>query len=257
MNDNFTNIKAQLSDYYRYRIEMHAHTTPVSPCSQVTPQELVRTYSKLGYDAVCLTNHFISLLFRDCEFYQGLSKEAQIDRYIADFETAAEEGEKCGIKVLLGTEIRFADSKEERFADKINDYLIYGVDKNILLGAYDYLGESLEVFRTNFDLPNSVFVQAHPFRSPCSPAVPSLLDGIEAYNMHTHHNQIIPHAVKFAADNKIGIVTCGSDFHHPNEGNDGTSALRTHILPNDSFELASILRSGDYIMELGGNDFIL
>ena len=49
------NVKEQLQKQYPYKIEMHAHTSPCSPCGTVTPDELVNIYSKLGYDAVVLT----------------------------------------------------------------------------------------------------------------------------------------------------------------------------------------------------------
>ena len=51
-------LKAQLSEEYRYRIELHAHTNPASGCSDVTPQEMVEIYHTLGYDGIVITNHF-------------------------------------------------------------------------------------------------------------------------------------------------------------------------------------------------------
>ena len=35
------NVKEQLQKQYPYKIEMHAHTSPCSPCGTVTPDELV------------------------------------------------------------------------------------------------------------------------------------------------------------------------------------------------------------------------
>ena len=52
-------LKTELTSNYKYRIELHAHTSPASGCSQVTPKDMAYTYKSLGYDAVTVTNHFI------------------------------------------------------------------------------------------------------------------------------------------------------------------------------------------------------
>ena len=52
-------LKSNLLSQYKYQIELHTHTSPVSDCSQVTPREMVDTYKKIGYDAVTITNHFM------------------------------------------------------------------------------------------------------------------------------------------------------------------------------------------------------
>lgn len=249
MTNNLSQIKSQLFEQYKFRIEMHAHTNPTSPCSEANPKDVIKIYSELGYSAVCITNHFISYLFSDIEIFKNLTKEQKIDRYLADFEEAYEEGKRLGINVILGCEVRFAGSD--------NDYLIYGVDRELLLKMYDYVDDTVESFRKNVPMPNSVFIQAHPFRNTCTPISPSLLDGIEAYNTHIHHNQKSPLAVRFAEENNIGIRICGSDFHHPNTGNEGSSSLRTKILPKDTFELADLLKSKDYIIDIAGYDIIL
>ena len=55
----------------------------------------------------------------------------------------------------------------------------------------------------------------------------------------------------------MNIKTAGSDFHHKGKGHEGVSALRTKTLPKDSFELAKILKSGDYLFEIGGDSIVL
>ena len=52
------------------------------------------------------------------------------------------------------------------------------------------------------------------------------------------------------------IVTAGSDFHEINVGYEAVAALRTKTLPNDSFELAKILKSGDYLFNVAGSIII-
>ena len=53
------------------------------------------------------------------------------------------------------------------------------------------------------------------------------------------------------------FVTAGSDFHHKNLGHEAVSAIRTKDLPKDSYELAKILKSGDYALEIGEDAIVL
>ena len=85
----------------------------------------------------------------------------------------------------------------------------------------------------------------------------SLLDGAETFNMHPGHNAAIGLSVKYAKENGLTITTAGSDFHHLNVKHEGVSALRTRTLPKDSFELAELLKQGDYLFEIGGEAIVL
>jgi len=243
---NITNLEDELRKEYRYRIEMHAHTKPASLCSEVLPNQLVEIYAKLGFDAVVLTNHFI---FEMSPFDSKNSIKDGMDLYLKGYYDAKKYAEKYGIKILLGSEIRFTENH--------NDYLIYGVDEKMLYDIYPLLSGGIENFRKEYKMPNSVLVQAHPFRDNMTTINSKLLDGIETYNMHPGHNSRVAMATRYAKDNAIDIVTAGTDFHHLNVGHEGAAALRTKILPNDSFELAKILKSKDYIFEIGDNSIVL
>lgn len=240
-----TELKKQLKKDYPFRIEMHAHTKPVSWCSEILPEEMAQTYRGKGYDAVCITNHFIG-----GDYLGEGTKEEKIKRYLAGYEETAKCGEKYNLKVYLGVEIRFQN-------ENINDYLIFGADKDTVSECYDYLEGTLCEFRKNVNLDRSVFVQAHPFRDAMELANPELLDGIEIFNMHPGHNGRLGFAARYAKEKGLKINTVGSDFHHKNRGHEGVSALRTRTLPKDSFELAEILKSGDYLFEIGENSIVL
>ena len=236
-------LKEQLLKEYRHRTELHAHTSPVSSCSEVSPREVVDIYHKKGFDAVVIANHFYAFAT------EGYTKEEALNRYLKDYEEAKQAAEKYSLNVILATEIRFTENS--------NDYLIYGVDRDILSVCYDYFDKGLENFRREVELPRSVFIQAHPFRNGMTECNPELLDGIETLNVHPNHNSRIGLAVRYAAENNLTITTAGSDFHHPNRGHEAVSALRTKICPKDSFHLAEILKSGDYVFEIGENAIVL
>lgn len=235
-------LKSNLLSRYKYQIELHAHTSPVSGCSQVTPKEMAETYKKLGYDAVAITNHFMYQ-------HNRISKEEYIDAFLYDFEQTKKYGDELGLKVYLGAEIRFTEND--------NDYLIFGINKEMLLEIYDLLPLGIENFRKTYDMPDGVFLQAHPMRDGMQKVDAALLDGIEVFNLHPGHNSKVGLASVYAKENNFSVVIAGSDFHHPNQRHEGVSAMRGASLPEDSFELATLLKSGDYLLEIGRNNIVI
>lgn len=238
---NIKELKKELLSQYKYQIELHAHTSPASGCSEITPKEMVETYKKLRYDAVTITNHFI--------YQDNGSKEEYIDSFMNDFELTKKYGDELGLKVYLGAEIRFTESN--------NDYLIFGINKNMLLEIYDLLPLGIENFRKNYPMPHSLFIQAHPMRNGSQNVNPALLDGIEALNMHPGHNSRVGLTSVYADKNNISIITAGSDFHHKNLNHEGVAAIRLKCLPKDSFELAEFIKKGDYLLEIGRNNIVI
>ena len=122
---------------------------------------------------------------------------------------------------------------------------------------YDLLPYGIENFRKNYSMPDSLFIQAHPFRNDMVTVDPSLLDGIEVFNLHPNHNSRVGIASLYAKENKLSVITAGSDFHHKDRKHEGVAALRTKYLPEDSFGLASLLKAGDYLFEAGRNNIII
>lgn len=230
-------LKNDLTEKYSYKIELHAHTRPVSACSEITTSELVHIYKNIGFDAVVLTNHF--------GFNEKFTKTEYIKRYMNDFYEAEQEGIKVGVKVYLGAELRFTEN--------YNDYLLFGVNEKILEEIWEYLPFGAVNFRKEYKMPNSAFIQAHPMRDGNNPISSEYLDGVEVFNMLPKHNSRIGLAAHFAKKEKISLITVGSDFHNLNKNYEGLSALRTDRLPDDSFDLAKILKSGNYLAEIGNS----
>ena len=239
---NLQTLKYELNSIYKYRIELHAHTSPASSCSEVTPKELLDTFKNVDYDAIVITNHFQ---------HQGdkMTKKEYLDFYMKDFYEAKAYGEEIGIKIILGTEIRFTENS--------NDYLIFGVNPEMLSEIYDLLPFGVDNFRKIYKMENSLFIQAHPFRDGIKKVDPKILDGIEVYNLHPHHNGRVGQAALYAKENNFKVITAGTDFHHPNLGHEGLAALKAKFIPEDSFSLAELLKSNDYLYEAGRNNLIL
>ena len=221
---------------YKYRIELHAHSNPASGCADFPAEEVVRTYSGLGFDALVLTNHYYAAALWDGEDANGY-----FERYFGDYHRACEEAEKCGIKVILGFEFRFAD--------KSNDYLVFGISEEEAKEIFPHLSGTIEDFRKNYHNPDMVLIHAHPFRNNTAETDPNLLDGVEILNLHPNHNSRVGYCAQLAR--KVdGIVTAGSDFHHANMA--GLGGIFTREMPEDTKALARILKSGDYLVDFGG-----
>ncbi len=232
------NIKEQLKDAYPYRLELHAHTSPVSTCADFPPAEVVRRYHALGASGLVITNH------ADAGARQ-MTREEWTEYYCRDYRDACREGEKLGVRVLLGMEVRFPQNS--------NDYLVYGVDEDFVARTWEYLDTDLHTFYEACRAEDRVIVQAHPFRKGMIPADPADLDGIEVFNMHPGHNSAISLAARHQAT-VGGVVTGGTDFHH--HGHEGGLLACTATLPRDSYQLARLLKRGEYVFALG-NSIIL
>lgn len=221
---------------YRFKTELHAHTNPSSPCSDFTTEEVLERYSDLGFDSLVLSNHF----------YPGMrfvdDKEKCVNAFLKDYDEAVSLSSKYNINIIFGCELCFTES--------INDYLIFGIDRDFANLAYDSMPLGLENFSKNFRHDDTLVIQAHPYRDGMTLVPPELLDGIEVFNMHPGHNSRIALASKYAKEHPSLFITCGSDFHH--EGHQGMAALLTKTEMKTSQDVAKAIKSRDYLIEING-----
>ena len=225
----------ELKQTYPIRIETHAHTKPVSACSEIAPAKMVQDYLELGYDAIAITNHFNP-------DYISMTPQKAVEFYLSDFYETRHIADGTRLRVLLGMEIRFTENS--------NDYLVFGIDEADIERAHFYLGRGLKAFYEGFHTERNIILQAHPFRDHMTRADAHYLDGIESFNMHPRHNARISLACRWARAEDF-IVSAGTDYHHP--GDAGMAAVRVKACPTDSFELASLLKSRDYLFDIGGS----
>ena len=228
-------------DKYKYKYDLHVHTSPVSKCADFPPQEVVGVYCELGFDGVVITNHFHADML-----HSHATKDDFLEFYLRDFHDAKKCGEKCGLDVILGLEIRFPESS--------NEYLVYGIDEDDVYRAYDYIFGDYETFYREFKSEKNLIIQAHPFRKSCSPQRLDIIDGIEVFNMHPGHNSCVSVTAKLASKNSELLITGGTDFHH--ESHQGMCALQTQCKITDSLALADALKSRNYIFDIWGNKIV-
>ncbi|MGI6199761.1 MAG: PHP domain-containing protein [Christensenellales bacterium] len=185
------------------RIELHAHTQEGSPCARVSAAETVAIYRRAGYDALVITNHFDDDLLADF----GATDRERVDRYLLGYERAlAAAG--AGIQVWLGMEVRLNAGVE--------DYLIYGIDRDF---CYRHADLCRLDQRALYDLcrrEGARLYQAHPCREPCAPQNPRYLHGYELNQRPGAGNRNGLVAAAFASSPALQAIS-GSDFHRPQD----------------------------------------
>ena len=219
-----------------YKYELHAHTHECDPYALLSGCELAHLYKEAGYDGIVITDHYFDMFFSQwcAGELEGASQMQQMQRWLKGFLSAREAGERIGITVLPGAEVRLDHCP--------NDYLIYGISEDFFYTAPRLdKQKSLEALLAL--MPEGVcVVQAHPFRDGMSVQSPKGLFGMEVYNGGTERfrNQL---ACSFAEHYQLA-KTSGSDIHHISAlAKGGIMTDRRICTPND---LSSVLRSGEY-----------
>ncbi len=226
----------EIINEYKYKSELHVHTSPVSKCADFLPEEVVRRYAEAGVDSIVITNHLSPFFFskngRGAEFY------------LNDYYKAKVAGDALGINVILGAEIRFEENA--------NDYLVYGISEDDIEKMISYIPKTLADFYKEFKNDKNVILQAHPFRSREGGAVAPVeyIDGIETFNLHPGHNSGPGFSTRFAKEN--GLLVCGgTDYHHPDH--EALCLTRSKYILRDSYDVAELIKSKDLLFDMSGH----
>ncbi|AEF85010.1 putative PHP domain protein [Treponema primitia ZAS-2] len=219
-----------------FRIDPHVHASETSACSWISGSDMAAQYKALGYDGIAITDHLhegyiSSLPCRD-------NWDACVDKYLSGYRAAKAMGEKVGLALIFGVEIRFTESD--------NDYLLYGMDEQFLRAhPYPYRN-GLEDFYNNYH-DKLLIIQAHPYRGGGDNIRPRFLHGVEAVNDSPRHDSHNQQAFALAEEHSHLIRTCGSDAHRPGEL--GRAAMVFDFPVHDSLAYKEALEKGAYHME--------
>lgn len=176
----------------------------VSKCGKTPARDIVRLYSELGFDTIFITDHINGATF---DRWGDIPWEEKIDKFLSGYEIARDEGDKLGVRVLCGAEICF--KKPEGCH---NDYLVYGIDRDFLLGRENLHHGSLAEFYPYAKEHGVTIIQAHPYRAhECYPAH-DFVDGFEMYNAHPRHNNFNDEALALVLERDC-LRAVGSDVH--------------------------------------------
>ena len=186
-----------------YRVEMHYHNKEVSPCSPTPAAESIPLMKEHGIDAAIVTNHYAGYLLEKRED----DWQAAMDFYLSGYRAAKEIGDRIGLRVLLGMELRLNSADA-------NEYLVYGVTEQQLRDYPQLYRMSQKEMRELADKLGWFVAQAHPFRPGMTRCNPAYLDGLEICNAapgHMFHNNNDLSAAFAEKYHLVGIS--GSDFH--------------------------------------------
>jgi len=205
------------------RIDLHNHTSPLSACSYLDPQELVREAGRLKLDGICLTEH------------QVVWDPAEIDRL-------ADDG---GIRIFRGNE----------YTTNQGDVLVFGFYRDIK----DLM--LIQELREEVQKAGGYMIAAHPFRGfktfgigqlqmtveqACKRKVFDHVDAIEVLNgkLSDDENEM---ARKVAE--KLGLPgTAGSDAHRVDEIATAVTIFDDDIRDED--QLVAALHAGRFRVEI-------
>ncbi|HHW47563.1 MAG TPA: PHP domain-containing protein [Clostridiaceae bacterium] len=216
-----------------YKYDTHVHTSEVSPCGKVNALELVKLYKAAGYDGLVVTDHYCDEYFYSLD---GLSWEEKIDMYLSGYRTALAEGQRIGLEVILGIELRFSENE--------NDYLVYGIDESFLKKYKELYKLGIKRFRKMTSGMDILIYQAHPFRSWIEPVDPALLDGVEVFNGNPRQDNMNHKALSFAKKHNLKMIS-GSDFHRKEDLARGGIIIPRKV--KTSAELVQLLRNDEVL----------
>ncbi len=217
-----------------YKIETHLHTTHTSKCGWLEAPEITAGYQAAGYSAITVTDHYNRTTFEylDIDLH---SKADKLEAFLTGYRRMCEEGEKRGIRIYRGAEIRFDECD--------NDYLLYDWPDALLEDPEAVFHLGIAAFAPLAREAGALLIQAHPYRKGCTPAIACYLDGIEIRNLNPRHENHNERAVEYAEQFHL-IQLGGSDCHRKEDIAAG--GILSDTLPEDTKELADLIRSGSY-----------
>ncbi len=215
------------------RIDLHVHSEEVSPCGHIPIADLVTLYSKTQFDAIVLTNHFSASVAR---IQKSAGHNDFASYYLETYHEAKSLGEKCGLLVLCGFELRFADGCP-------NDYLVYGLPEDMVMDCEKYFAMSPEEFYPISQERGFLFYQAHPFRDGMKIVNPDFLFGIEVKNGHPRHDSRNDIAAAWADKFSLHKIA-GSDCHRLQDV--GLAGIETDVNVKTIEDLVEVLRNDRY-----------
>lgn len=216
-----------------YKIETHLHTKYTSRCGRLDAEEIVSGYLSAGYHGIVITDHYNRDTFR----MKGIRPDSTdaLDAFLEGYHRVMELGRRRGLAVYRGAELRFDGDG--------SDFLLYGWHDALLQNPEAVMSMGLPAFAPLYRADGALMIQAHPYRSGCTPADPKLLDGVEVRNMHPGHESRNWLAKDFAVRNGL-LETSGSDCHERHHL--GRGGILTEELPADDAAFVRLLRSRNF-----------
>lgn len=210
-------------------IDLHAHSSAISPCCRIDAPEVLRRALDAGLDGIVLTNHYQK------SYIQNGDVQGFVQRYLDEYAYAEQSGHALGCRVFFGIEVTMEKYPAVHM-------LVYGVDAAFLREhplLFDCSQE--ELYRLVHE-HGGTLIQAHPFRNGAHVLDPAFLDGVEI-NCHPLYKLSYSAELTDIAGRHGLALTCGGDYHA-----DTYRPLCGTYLPDtvgDSLALGQYLREAD------------
>ena len=182
-------------------IDMHAHSSAMSPCCRIDREQVVKEAIDIGLDGLILANHY-------SEAYAELrpSPKAYAEEFIGEFYLLKEFSEKNGLKAFFAIEVTMERHNNVHM-------LVYGVDDAFLLSNPELYALTQKELYTLVHENGGYLVQAHPLRKGKNVLLdPKYLDGIEI-NCHPKYDSTHFEEICEIAHAHGKFLTCGGDYH--------------------------------------------
>lgn len=212
--------------------EIHSHTSEVSGCSSIDGVTLVNEHKKEEFTGVCITDHFFKGYF---EQFEGKSDKYKIDQYLSGYRAAKKQGDKIGLQVFLGMEIRFNNYT--------NDYLVFGITEQFLYDNPTMYNMTVESFSKFIKGSDMMIIWAHPFRDGITMKNHNNFEAIETFNGNIRAESRNYLAKAYA--NEHGLIgTCGSDYHRYEDINVSPMLFDNHL--SNEQDLVKAIRNKEF-----------
>ena len=220
-----------------YKIETHLHTKHSSKCGYLSAGELVSAYKAAGYDAIIVTDHYNRTTFDFLGVDLHDPGADKVKAFLTGYYLMKAEGEKQGIRIFKGAELRFDECD--------NDYLFYGWRDDLLADPEAVFRMGIADFSRRARAEGAIIVQAHPYRDNCTPAIACYLDGMEVKNLNPRHDSRNERAEEYAAWYGL-FPTAGSDCHQTPDI--ALTGILTAKMPDSDLAMARLLKSRRYTL---------
>ena len=218
------------------KIDLHVHTSEMSACGALSSEETINGYKEAGFDGIVITNHYNSWTQWWVYEKYGIGGDHYYEAYKKCWEDAARLGDKVGLRVFFGCELKTNNN---------NDYLLYGApDEFLSRNNTDLWRMSAGDINQYAKVYGFLFYQAHPFRDNMQITNPKDLFGIEVKNANPRHNARNDIAACWADKYPDLHRISGSDCHQREDI--AVGGIETDVDVKTTAELVEVLRNDRY-----------
>jgi len=191
-----------------YAYELHCHTNETSRCGEVSGVEQARAYKEAGYTGLCITDHFFN---GNSGIPRDLPWEERIDLHYRGYEAAKAEGDRIGLQVFFGIEVKPLSLAAE--------FLAFKLPREWWKAHPDMLEWDHETFARKAHEAGGFLIHCHPYRqAPYLPPTiylyPDCVDAVEVINCRQKGDQALYNRQAYEyAKEYDKPMTCGGDNH--------------------------------------------